>query len=109
MATNSKWQKNVVEVSIMCAQELWYSDNFFCIFFFADPVKGARKIYRNLKFGGMAIVTVWKEFGFKSLLWEVQRRVEPLNQLTELPLMEPWIDGKLLKKRWREVGLLMLR
>lgn len=44
------------------------------------------------------MVTLWKTFGFKPILWEVQERVKPASPLTELPLLEPWCDpGKLDK------------
>jgi len=111
MTTNEKWQKNVIDVTVMDGQELRYQDNFFDvdimnfgIFFFPDPAKGAREVYRTLKPGGVAIITLWKEFGFKPLLWEVQRRISPANPLTELPLMEPWTDGSRLKKTMEEGG-----
>ncbi len=58
----------------------------------------AKQIYRTLKPGGTATVTLWKMFGFKPILWEVQERVKPANPLTELPLMEPWCDPKKLEK-----------
>jgi len=109
--TNEKWKKNIIDVAVMDGQELRYEKNFFDIdimnfgiFFFPDPVKGAREVYRTLKPGGVAIITVWKEFGFKPILWEVQKRVNPVNPLTELPLMEPWTDGELLKTTMKEGG-----
>ena len=43
-------------------------------------------------------ITLGKEFGFKPVLWEVQRRVAPAHPLNKLPLMEWWCDGTLL--RW---------
>ncbi len=70
----------------------------FGIFFFPDPVAGAKQIYRTLKPGGTAAVTLWKTFGFKPILWEVQARVKPANPLTELPLMEPWCNPRMLEK-----------
>lgn len=111
MTTNEKWKNDVVDVAIMDGQELRYDNDFFDadimnfgIFFFPDPAKGAKEIYRTLKPGGIAIVTLWKEFGFKPILWEVQRRVNPANPLTELPLMEGWTDGERLKKSLKEGG-----
>jgi len=111
LAKKEAWQKNIIEVAVMDSQELRYQDNFFDvdimnfgIYFFADPVRGARELCRTLKPGGTAIVTVWREFGFKQILWEVQRRVKPMNPLTELPLMEPWCNGERLRKTMEEAG-----
>jgi ubiquinone/menaquinone biosynthesis C-methylase UbiE len=111
VATKPKLQKNVVEVKVMNGQELRYKNGFFDvsitnfgIFFFPDPALGAREVYRTLKPGGTAVFTLWKEFGFKPVLWEVQRRVKPANPLTELPLMEPWCDPALLRQTLHKGG-----
>ncbi len=95
----------VKDLRIENGETLTYADNSFDavltnfgIFFFPDPVAGAKQIYRTLKPGGTAAVTLWKTFGFKPILWEVQERVKPASPLTELPLMEPWCDPKKLEK-----------
>lgn len=49
-------------------------------------------------------MTLWKTYGFKPILWEVQERVKPANPLLELPLMEPWCDPKVLEKTLQEGG-----
>lgn len=84
MDGNEKWPKNVVEVSL-CDQRtgtsIWKC--FRCGFDeFPDPVKGAREVFRTLKPGRTAIVTLWKEFRFKPMLWEVRRRIDRVNPLT---------------------------
>lgn len=111
VAASPTLQNSVVAVEIMDGQALQHQDDFFDvsvtnfgIFFFPDPVLGAKEIYRTLKPGGFAVVTVWKDFGFKPLLWEVQKRVKPINPMAELPGMEAWSDGKLLEKTLQEGG-----
>lgn len=111
VAAKPELQKGVVEVEVMDGQALRYRNDFFDvsvmnfgIFFFPDPVVGVGEVYRTLKRGGTAVFTLWKEFGFKPVLWEVQRRVKPGDPLTELPLMEPWCDGTLLRQALREGG-----
>ncbi|CAD6569067.1 MAG: hypothetical protein ASARMPREDX12_008484 [Alectoria sarmentosa] len=111
VAAKPELQKSVVQVEIMDGQELRYENDFFDasitnfgIFFFPDPALGAREVHRTLKQGGIAVLTLWKEFGFKPVLWEVQKRVKPANPLTELPLMEPWCDGSKLKQTLQEGG-----
>ena len=111
VAASSTLQNSVIAVEIMDGQTLQYQTDFFDvsvtnfgIFFFPDPVLGAKEIYRTLKPDGVAVVTVWKDFGFKPLLWEVQNRVKPVNPLAELPGMEAWIDGNLLVKTLKEGG-----
>ena len=95
----------------MDGESLRYADDFFDasitnfgIFFFPNPVLGAKEVHRTLKRQGIAVFTAWKEFGFKPVLWEVQERVKPENPLTELPLMEPWCDGSLLRQTLLEGG-----
>ncbi|KAH8704395.1 S-adenosyl-L-methionine-dependent methyltransferase [Phaeosphaeriaceae sp. PMI808] len=104
-------QKQVKEVRLEDGQSLTYQDDTFDasitnfgIFFFPNPVAGAKQIFRTLKPGGTAVVTVWKTFGFKSILWEIQSRLNPANPLTELPLMEPWCDSALLENTLKEGG-----
>ena len=104
-------QKQVKEVRVEDAQALSFADNTFDasitnfgIFFLPDPVAGAKQIYRTLKPGGTAVVTLWKAFGFKPILWEIQDQLKPANPLTELPLMEPWCDSALTEKTLKEGG-----
>jgi ubiquinone/menaquinone biosynthesis C-methylase UbiE len=104
IAQNADLQKQIKEVRLEDAQNLTFADDFFDasltnfgIFFFPNPDLGAKQIYRTLKPGGIAIVTAWKTFGFKPILWEVQNQIKPQNPLTQLPLMEPWCDSSLLE------------
>ena len=111
VAANPVLAAQVKDLRVEDGQNLSYADNSFDanitnfgIFFFPDPVAGAKQIHRTLKPGGTAAVTLWKTFGFKPILWEVQDRVRPANPLSELPLMEPWCDPKLLEKTLKEGG-----
>ncbi|KAF1949134.1 S-adenosyl-L-methionine-dependent methyltransferase [Byssothecium circinans] len=111
IATKPELQMQVKEVRVEDAQTLTFADDTFDasitnfgIFFLPDPVAGAKQIYRTLKPGGTAVVTVWKTFGFKPILWEIQGRVKPANPLPELPLMEPWCDPALLEKTLKDGG-----
>lgn len=86
------------------AQHLPYSDDSFDasimnfgIFFLPDPIAGVKEIHRTLKPGGTTAITVFKSFGFKPILDEVQNRIQPVNRLTKLPLMGPWCDSTKLK------------
>ena len=105
IATDPTLTAQVKDLRLENSETLTYADNSFDanltnfgIFFFPDPVAGAKQIYRTLKPGGTAAITLWKSFGFKPILWEVQERIKPVNPLTELPLMEPWCDPKKLEK-----------
>ena len=111
IAEKPELQGRVAEVELMDGESLRYADDFFDasitnfgIFFFPNPVLGAKEVHRTLKRQGIAVFTAWKEFGFKPVLWEVQERVKPVNPLTELPLMEPWCDGSLLRQTLLEGG-----
>ncbi|KAH7138072.1 S-adenosyl-L-methionine-dependent methyltransferase [Dendryphion nanum] len=111
IATKRELQNQVKEVRLEDAQSLTFPDDTFDasitnfgIFFLPDPVAGARQIYRTLKPGGTAAVTAWKTFGFKPILWEIQKQLQPANPLTELPLMEPWCDSALLERTLKDGG-----
>ena len=102
----------VKDLRLENGETLNYADNSFDavltnfgIFFCQDPVADVKQIYRTLKPGGTATVTLWKMFGFNPILWEVQERVKPVNPLTELPLMEPWCDPKKLEKVLTDGGV----
>lgn len=106
-----EWRSNVIDVAVMDGHELRFNqDTFdasvmnFGIFFFTDPTRGAGEIYRTSKRGGVAAVSCWKELGFLPILWEVQRRIEPMEPLLGLPLLDRWMDGVMLEKIMWEGG-----
>ncbi|KAI9647140.1 hypothetical protein NHQ30_003523 [Ciborinia camelliae] len=90
----NNWAERV-ELGVMDGVKLSYSnDKFdlsitnFGIFFFSDPIAGAREIYRTLKPGGKAAVTCWKEPPFYPLLHAVQSIIKPHTP----PLIRPKLD-----------------
>ena len=106
-----EWRFNIVDVAVMDGHELRFANDIFDIsvmnfgiFFFADPTRGASEIYRTLKPGGVAVVSCWKELGFLPILWEVQRRIGPIEPLLGLPLLDRWMDGVMLEGVMREGG-----
>ncbi|MCJ1369416.1 hypothetical protein MMC20_000627 [Loxospora ochrophaea] len=117
MQSKVQWSKNVVHVSTMDGQDLHLYDSAifdlivmnFAIQFFPDPVQGVREIYRTLKPGGTAAISCWKELGFLPILWEVQRRIAPVEPVLTMPLLQRWMDGKLLMETLAEGGFADLR
>ncbi|KAF2649409.1 S-adenosyl-L-methionine-dependent methyltransferase [Lophiostoma macrostomum CBS 122681] len=111
ISQNAELQNHVKEVRLEDAQSLTFADDMFDasitnfgIFFFPNPELGAAQIFRTLKPGGTAVVTAWKSFGFRPILWEVQDLIKPENPLTQLPLMEPWCDLALLESTLKAGG-----
>lgn len=66
------------------------------IFAFADPVRGARELYRTLKPGGVTAATTWKRVDWLPLLHEVESLLRPGQPKTQFAFLEPWrVPGKL--------------
>ena len=82
----------------------------FGLFFYPDPVKGVKEMYRLLdsetkgKEAATAVVTCWNEMGSWPVFLEVQRRIAPAKELTELKLGDAWADGSKLVKTLKEGG-----
>jgi len=74
------------------------------LFYFPDPVAGAREIKRTLKPGGMAIATCWKETASISVLYEAQKIVKPKVPWAGLPVFDKWNDGKMMERCMRQGG-----
>ena len=111
VASKPELQEGTVNIQIMDSQKLRFEDNFFDvsvmsfgIFFLEDPMLGAKEMLRTLKPGRTAVVTIWKELRFRPVLWEVQRRMNPISPLTELSLLDRWCDGTLLRETLQEAG-----
>lgn len=97
------WQKHV-NVGVMAGQRLGFPDKAFefsitnlGVFFFPDPVKGVREIYRTLKVGGTAVVTCWKSIGFLPIFYEVQKIVKPAVPIHSMPVLEKWMKREILE------------
>ncbi|KAL9119363.1 MAG: hypothetical protein Q9187_004081 [Circinaria calcarea] len=76
----------------------------FGIFFFPDPVEGAREIYRTLKPGGKATVTCWKKVSFLPILHAVQAIVKPRSMPITFPKLEEWTHKETMEMTLREGG-----
>lgn len=76
----------------------------FAIFFFSDPVIGAREIYRTLKAGGKAAVTCWKEVPFMSILHAVQAIIKPGSSPILLPKLDQWRQKETMESVLQEGG-----
>lgn len=75
----------------------------FGIFFFPDPAKGAKEIWRTLTAGGVASVTCWKEICFIPTLYEVQKVVRPAKDMV-LDELESWRKKETMEQTLREGG-----
>ncbi|KAL9119250.1 MAG: hypothetical protein Q9187_004198, partial [Circinaria calcarea] len=98
-----RWQGRV-EAEVMDGLNLKFPDETFDvsvtsfgIFFFPDPAKGAREVYRTLKPTGTAAVTCWKEIAFVPIFYEVQKLVEPAKPMA-MQLLERWMKKETLEE-----------
>ncbi|MCJ1248963.1 hypothetical protein MMC30_006184 [Trapelia coarctata] len=99
-----------VSAAVMDGQDLKFEEGVFDIsvtnygiFFFPDPVKGAREIWRTLKLGGTAVVTAWEFIGFLPVFWEVQRIIRPAREVSA-PTLTEWTRREKLEGVLREGG-----
>ena len=100
-----------VEMAVMDGVSLQYADEMFDvsitnfgIFFFSDPIMGAREIYRTLKHGGKAAVTCWKQVPFLSILHAVQAIIKPGSIPIALPKLDQWTKKETMESTLREGG-----
>lgn len=105
-----EWAKQV-ETAVMDGQKLGYENDYFDIsitnfgiFFYPDPEKGAREIYRTLKKGGTAVVTCWKEPGLVDLLYECQNIIKPTKPIAAMPVFDKWRDKAVMQKCMESSG-----
>jgi len=87
---------NKVTAQVMDGSEITFEDDMFThsitnfgIFAFPDPEAGAKHIYRTLKPGGTAAVTVWKHSGNIEFVNKVIKRINPAAKSFS-PLPEDW-------------------
>ena len=80
-------------MDVMDGQDSRFQDGLFDInvtnlgiFFFPDPVKGTKEIYRTLKPGGKAAVTTCKFSGMSPVFYAVQEVIQPAKPITQNPL-----------------------
>ena len=110
IVSSNRWSDRV-ETAVMDGINLHYNDETFDasitnfgIFFFADPVMGAREIYRTLKPGGKAVVTCWKEVPFLPILHAVQAIVKPGSIPIVLSKLDEWTRKETMETTLKEGG-----
>jgi len=113
LITHNGWQGSVKAQS-MDSEKLTFPDDIFDlsvtnfgIFFFPDPVQGAKEIFRTLKPGGMAFVTCWKEICFLQIFNEVQKIVQPAKHMV-LQMFETWMKKETIEETMRSGGFASL-
>lgn len=111
VAAKTDLQRQVKDIRLENAQDLSFQDNMFDvsitnfgIFFFEDSSKAARQIYRTLKPGGTAVVSVWRKLGFTDILYAIQQEHKIQKPLKEMPLMESWFPKEKLSTTLTEAG-----
>lgn len=104
MVEDKCWSDQV-HTALMDGQDLKFEDAVFdasftnfAIFFFPDPVKGAKEIYRTLKAGGKAIITAWHYVGWAPVMQEIQKQVAPNDPPFSIPMLERWSREETMKE-----------
>lgn len=75
----------------------------FGLFILPDAVKGAKEIYRTLKPGGAALVTVWKEMDTTAIVHGAQKAIRPDHPLWN-PVSPDWMHEWKVKSVMEEAG-----
>ncbi|MCJ1312501.1 hypothetical protein MMC25_006175 [Agyrium rufum] len=103
------WQEHIT-AEVMDAENLDFAENTFDlsvtnfgIFFYPDPVRGAKEIHRTLKPGCMAAVTSWREICFVPIFYQVQKIVQPFKHMV-LQMLETWRNRDTLENVMRQGG-----
>ncbi|APA14505.1 hypothetical protein SS1G_06433 [Sclerotinia sclerotiorum 1980 UF-70] len=103
--------KDRVETAVMDGVSLSYADETFDasivnfgIFFYSDPITGAKELYRTLKPGGKAVVTCWKEVPFYPVLHSVQEVIKPGSKPIALSTLERWTQKETLESTLKSGG-----
>ncbi|KAL8721633.1 MAG: hypothetical protein Q9225_001722 [Loekoesia sp. 1 TL-2023] len=78
----------------------------FAIFFFPDPSKGVKELYRTLKPGGTAALSAWQYFGWLPVLHEIQRWVKPDDPPFAVPMLEKWHKKETMVETLKAGGFL---
>ena len=110
LIAEKNWEGRVT-AQVMDGQDLRFEDGTFDasvtnfgVFYFPDPVKGAREMYRTLKSGGTAVVTCWREIGFLNLFYPVQEIVKPEKRVESMPTLEKWMVPQVVEQVMRDGG-----
>ncbi|KAI4148945.1 MAG: hypothetical protein L6R39_002643 [Caloplaca ligustica] len=78
----------------------------FAIFFFPDPNKGAKELYRTLKPGGTACLTAWQYFGWLPVLHKIQKTVKPDDPPFAVPMLAKWHEKETMVETLKAGGFL---
>lgn len=81
-----------------------YSFTNFGFFFFKDPDKAARHVYRTLKPGGRAFITCWKDFGYMKAIEKAAVQVRPDHPPPPLPFDTAWLESSHIKDVFERAG-----
>ena len=105
------WDRNV-RTQVMDGRELKFPDDTFdasitnfAIFLFDPAIKGTQEIYRTLKENGVAVITAWKQVGWRSLLTEIEKGIRPGKKPFSMPTMEKWLRKETLEEVMTGCGL----
>ncbi|TGO43676.1 hypothetical protein BCON_1116g00010 [Botryotinia convoluta] len=97
------WQDRV-KTGVMDGVSLSYADEIFDvsitnfgIFFYSDPVIGAKELYRTLKPGGKAVVSCWKEVPFYPILHAVQAMIRPGTKPIAMSTLDRWTQRETME------------
>lgn len=103
--------KDRVETGVMDGVSLSYDDEFFDasitnfgIFFYSDPIVGAKEIHRTLKTNGKAVVTCWKEVPFYPILHAVQEMIKPGTKPIAMTTLERWTQKETMESTLKAGG-----
>ncbi|OBT49272.1 hypothetical protein VE00_00257 [Pseudogymnoascus sp. WSF 3629] len=100
-----------IHFEVMPAEKLTFPDATFThsitnigIFFFTDAAQGAREIFRTLKPGGIAVLTVFRAFPHQDLIRRVQAVVRPDDKPFTIPVDLAWFGKVYIKAMLRDAG-----
>ncbi|KAF7863062.1 hypothetical protein EAF04_007145 [Stromatinia cepivora] len=110
LIVSNSWNDRV-ETGVMDGVSLSYSNETFDasivnfgIFFYSDPIAGAKELHRTLKPGGKTIVTCWKEVPFYPLLHAVQEAIKPGSKPITLSTLERWTQKEIMESTLKSGG-----
>ncbi|KAI9691933.1 MAG: hypothetical protein M1822_008006 [Bathelium mastoideum] len=89
-----------VKASLIDSHDLTFHDNTFTtamssinITTYNSPLKCPQEMYRTLKPGGRAVITIWKRFGITNMIHAPQRLVREDSEPMRVPKSEFMQEG----------------
>lgn len=92
------------DLSLFPDDKFSHSLTIMGLFFFEDPLQGAREIYRTLAPGGTAVVTGWTHLGYLRPIHILQEAIRPRQPVFESPLPQKWLVPDTVKGILKEAG-----